>query len=530
MGDFGYPIVLTADRTLMSEYGGAIFLGFSACVPKGLVPDKVYFSVFCPPIDVNDDGSVTVAPCGTRKVEATLLEHGFAREDVIVAHPDHLEKVIGSRTKVLGLTENDPLGIGPATTTFTAIFGGQAYNRIKFMEILKNPVVKKFRPKIIVGGPGAWQLEDEETRRELGVDCVVIGEGEKVVPSLFKEAVEGGELPRIVYGDTPSIEEIPVIKGGTICGLVEISRGCGRNCAFCMPTMMRHRCLPIPHILREVEVNLRAGRQPLLHAEDVLRYGARGIDVNREAVLELFRSVKNHPGVKGVGISHFALASVAAAPDLVEEISCILNVNEKRWLSGQTGIETGSPNLIKRHMMGKCRPFKPEEWPSIVVKAFEILSDNNWVPCATLMFGLPGETEKDAEITLELIKNLRPFKSLIVPLFLVTAGRLRKETESFSLERMTPTHAELFLECWKHNLDWAPELIRDWARVSLKNPLQRAGLNFIFSYGMRRVKKLIETCETEYNYDLAAMVRDFREKKSPIRLLSAMTRIPILQK
>ena len=40
----GYPIVLTAGRTLMSEYSGGIFLGFSACVPKGTVPDSVYFS------------------------------------------------------------------------------------------------------------------------------------------------------------------------------------------------------------------------------------------------------------------------------------------------------------------------------------------------------------------------------------------------------------------------------------------------------------------------------------------------------
>ena len=86
----GVPIVLTADRTLMSEYGGGIFMGFSACVPKGLIPDRLYFSLFCPPVKVNEDGSVEVAPCGTRKVEATLLDHGFRREDVIAAHPQHL--------------------------------------------------------------------------------------------------------------------------------------------------------------------------------------------------------------------------------------------------------------------------------------------------------------------------------------------------------------------------------------------------------------------------------------------------------
>jgi hypothetical protein len=83
----GYNVVLTADRTLMSEYRGGIFLGFSACAPKGLIPDWLYFNMLCPSVPVNEDGSVKFAPCGTRKVEAALLNHGFKREDMIVAHP-----------------------------------------------------------------------------------------------------------------------------------------------------------------------------------------------------------------------------------------------------------------------------------------------------------------------------------------------------------------------------------------------------------------------------------------------------------
>jgi radical SAM superfamily enzyme YgiQ (UPF0313 family) len=489
----------------------------------------LYFSLFCPSTYAADDGSVIVAPCGTRKVEAVLLDHGFTRKDVIVAHPEHLSKVIGPKTRVLGITENDPLGIGPATSTFTEIFRGEAYNKIKFLELLNSPAVKKYKPKIIVGGPGAWQLEDEEIREKLKIDCVVIGEGERVVVPLFEKALNGEDLPSIVYGETVSIEDIPVIKGATICGLVEIARGCGRNCAFCIPTLQRYRCLPIDHILQEVEVNLRAGRQPLFHAEDVLRYGAKGIEINKEAVINLFKSVKNYPGVKGVGISHLALASVASAPDLIEEISNILNLNEKHWLSGQTGIETGSPELIKRHMLGKCKPFKPEEWPVIVHRAFEILTENNWVPCATLMFGLPGETENDVELTLNLVRQLRPFKSLIVPLFLVTAGRLKGEAGSFTIEKMTPKYGELFVECWKHNLEWAPILIKEWARMSIKNPFLRGSLLLVLSYAVKQGKKLIHMCEDEYEFDLPRMIRDFRSGRWTISPLSVITSRPILQ-
>jgi len=519
----GCKIVLTADRTLMSEYRGGIFLGFSACVPKGLIPDWLYFSMFSPSVPVNEDGSVKYAPCGTRKVEAALLEYGFERKDVIVAHPEHLDKVVGSKTKVIGITETDPLGIAPATSTFTQVFNGKAYMNLKFKELLSHPTIKKHRPRIIVGGPGAWQLEDREIRSNLGIDCVVVGEGEKVVGPLFKRAVDGESLPEVVHGNVAAIDEIPLIKEATIDGLVEIARGCGRGCEFCVPTLQRYRCLPIKDILKEVEVNLRAGRRPLLHAEDVLRYKAKGLEVNGDAVIDLFKTVRSYPGVNAVGMSHFALSSVASAPEVVEEISNILGAGEEGgWLSGQTGLETGSPRLIRANMKGKCKPFEPEDWPQVVMDAFEVMSRNCWVPCATLIIGLPDETERDIDLTIDLLEELKSFKSLIVPLFLVSMGGLKDKTESFNVENMTPKHAELFLKCWEHNIDWGQTLLQEYFLT--KSGIKGYGLRLLFSYGSKQAKKLIRKCKEDYNYDLAAMIRDEKSGKlkvgpAPIRFI-----------
>jgi radical SAM superfamily enzyme YgiQ (UPF0313 family) len=519
----GCKVVLTADRTLMSEYRGGIFLGFSACVPKGLIPDWLYFSMLSPSVPVNKDGSVKYAPCGTRKVEAALLEYGFKRKDVIVAHPEHLDKVVGSKTKVIGITETDPLGIAPATSTFTQVFNGEAYMNIKFRELLSHPAVKRYRPRIIVGGPGAWQLEDKEVRSSLGIDCVVVGEGEKAVGPLFKRAVDGESLPEVVHGHVAEIDEIPLIKEATIDGLVEVARGCGRGCEFCVPTLQRYRCLPIKDILKEVEVNLRAGRRPLLHAEDVLRYKAKGLEVNGEAVIDLFKTVRSYPGVNAVGMSHFALSSVASAPEVVEEISNILGAGEEGgWLSGQTGLETGSPRLIRANMKGKCKPFKPEDWPQVVMDAFEVMSRNFWVPCATLIIGFPDETEKDIDLTLDLLEELKSFKSLIVPLFLVSMGGLKDRTESFTIEKMTPKQSELFLKCWEHNIDWGQTLLQEYFLT--KSGVKGYGLRILFSYGSKHANKLIRQCKEEYDYDLAAMIQDERSGKislgpAPIRFI-----------
>jgi len=112
--------------------------------------------------------------------------------------------------------------------------------------------------------------------------------------------------------------------------------------------------------------------------------------------------------------------------------------------------------------MGKCKPFSPEDWPQVVLNAFEILSKASWVPCATLIIGLPGETERDVDLTINLVEKLRAFKSLIVPLFLVSEGTLKGKAESFSAENMTPKRSELFLKCWEHNLDWAEVFLKEY--------------------------------------------------------------------
>ena len=69
-GNNGFKIVLTADRTLMSEYNGGIFLGFSACVPQGLIPDKLYFSLFSLPTkNASDKTPLRVQSLQMKKTE-----------------------------------------------------------------------------------------------------------------------------------------------------------------------------------------------------------------------------------------------------------------------------------------------------------------------------------------------------------------------------------------------------------------------------------------------------------------------------
>ena len=124
--------------------------------------------------------------------------------------------------------------------------------------------------------------------------------------------------------------------------------------------------------------------------------------------------------------------------------------------------------------------------------------------CATIILGLPGETERDVELTIDLIDELRSFKSLIVPLLLVSEGGLKNRAESFMLDQMTPTHSDLFLKCWEHNLEWGETLLHEY--FALKSWGKATGIKLLFSFGFRQVKRLIQKCRSEYGSDLVAMI------------------------
>ena len=367
----GYKIVLTCDRTMASNYHGNMFFGFSACLPEGSIPDWFFYPVFCPPAPSDKEGRLLLANYGMRKIEAALLDKGFSPDEVIVAHPDFIHKVVDRETRILSISSNDPLGIGPATSTYTELLGGEGRMAVKLRKLLSHPSILEHKPYIFLGGPGAWQLAvNGDERKRLHIDCVVVGEGERTVPMLFKDVLDGKtEKQDVVEGEIAEDDDIVDIVGGTICGMVEATRGCARSCAFCIPSLKKVRSRPIEHIMNEIQVNVQAGNKGvILHGEDILLYKSDGLNVNSNAVIDLFDEAYRVNGVKWVTASHASLASAVSSPETIRGISRVLELGTEKHPTKafQVGVETGSPKLIGMHMRGKAYPFKPADWPMVV--------------------------------------------------------------------------------------------------------------------------------------------------------------------
>ncbi len=501
----GYQIVLTCDRTMASQYNGNMFFGFSACLPQGVLPDWFYYPVFCPSGPADERGALTYANYGMRKIEAALLSSGFTRDKVIVAHPDHLDKVISEDTKILSISANDPLGIGPATSTFVELWGGEGRMSVKLRELLQKESIKKYKPRIFLGGPGAWQVAiNSEKRKELGIDCVVVGEGEVTGPKLFKQAIENHHpLPEVVEGEVAPDDSIADLVGGSICGIIEATRGCARSCAFCVPSLKKVRSRPLENILREVAINVKAGnRGVILHGEDIFLYQSDGLKVNSKAVVELFDKVYHVPGVKWVTASHASLSSAMSSPETVKKVSQLLELGTEKHPTKafQVGIETGSPKLIKNHMKGKVYPFKPDQWPEIVEGAFKLFHENHIVCCSTIIMGLPGEDQDDVQITIDLIKSLKPYQSIIVPLLFTPMETTRLEyAKPFLKKDLTTKHYELLTACWDHNLDWFPALWKNYGRDN--NILIKTIINLLIKLGTEPVRKRVHRNARRHGVD-----------------------------
>ena len=145
---------------------------------------------------------------------------------------------------------------------------------------------RRYGFKVVVGGPGVWQLKGLEEK--FGIDVLFDGEAELTFPLIVK-VLSGEDVPKYVKGDVVPVDEVPPIVTPSRNGVVQITRGCPRGCQFCSPTMFFFRSIPLDVVLREIELNLKAGVKAVGYAtEDVLLYGARDLDFNPEAVMKLF--------------------------------------------------------------------------------------------------------------------------------------------------------------------------------------------------------------------------------------------------
>lgn len=466
----GVRFVLTAPETESTEQGFSPWKQMVyASVPARFAPRFLYKKYLN--TESYPDGTAKVMPLGLRIVEDILREH-YPPEDIAVCHPENLDLFVGPRTRAVGIAAHNPIGVAFSTGVYSSIFGSTAVpiNAYESERVYQHPVLRKHRPKIIAGGAGAWQIEKTNYFERLGVDCAVIGRAESVILDLFRKADAGEELPRIVRAPEPPLDQLRVPARRTTYGVVEMTRGCGRQCAFCSPTLETRVSLDPEALLEAVRANVREGGKCVFPvSEDIFIYGAPQpfYIPKADALVNFYESVARIPGIAYVPLSHATIAPVLVNPDLIQELTRILLPKsvlrnpastdpEKRFLSPLIGIETGSPRLAALTMSGKALPFDIRDWQDIVVEGIQILNRNNWFPVCTFIVGLPGETDDDIRQSLDLLHRLRHNKILYVPSIFTPLDDTRMANgHALKPRELTQLQWEFILTAWSQSLNFS---------------------------------------------------------------------------
>jgi len=493
-----YEFILTTDRTMMSNHHRKEFIGFMATGPALFIPEFLWYYICCPKPKVDNEGRPIEAPYGLRKIEAALIDSGFK---AAIIDPDYIGKHIKNAKAVL-IGHHDYFSYGPPSSEWWLLTGKEPVNRkslIRFMGKLSK-LKRKYNFRIIVGGPAAWQwLWETERWTEWGVDTVIDGEAELVIKKIAEKVINGDDLPAYIYvgpRDVPKVDDIPVIKGASVNGLVEVMRGCPRGCRFCSVTLRPLRYIPLDKIEKEIKVNRENGVQNgIIHSEDVLLYGAKGVIPKEEPLMKLHKLFASN--FKSIAWAHASLAAIVAAEEngkiVSKVIDTVYSLNGQDYIGVEVGIETGSVRLARIIMPSKSAPYPPEKYPEIVEKAFSIMHELKIIPAATFILNLPGEKPEDVIETIELLERLKPYRSLIVPMFFVPMGALKGNKGTISKVTVRAEHVDAFKVAIKHSAYWAKDIMARFYLKEKSNFLVRKMLNFFVDRVEKRAESVIES-------------------------------------
>ncbi len=274
--------------------------------------------------------------------------------------------------------------------------------------------IKRNFPDIILiaGGPHA----SGAPRSCINFDIVVRGEGEETILDISDWLLEIKSLSQIKGIYLTQGEEIkftgkrefidldkflPFSYTKKKLGPIEITRGCPYGCFYCQTSYIfgkkpRHRS--IDTVLSLVENLFKRGiRDIRFITPNGFSYGSEdGKYINYKKLEELLKGIRGI--IKGEGRIFFGSFPSEVRPEHVNEYTVGLI---KKYANNDNlviGCQSGSERMLEMCRRG--------HGVSEVIRAAKVCIKNGLIPKIDFIFGLPGETQKDIDDSIKLMKEL----------------------------------------------------------------------------------------------------------------------------
>ncbi|MDD6095258.1 MAG: tRNA (N6-isopentenyl adenosine(37)-C2)-methylthiotransferase MiaB, partial [Clostridia bacterium] len=262
-----------------------------------------------------------------------------------------------------------------------------------------------------------------------------------LLPELVLDALTGKKR-RFVISDNYGISEgIPTYRKENFKAWLSVMYGCNNFCSYCIVPYVRgrERSRRPEDILEEARGLIDGGAKDItLLGQNVNSYGK---DAGYMDIASLMREICKIPG-------DFRVRFKTSHPkDASDELIRVIAEEEKVAKHFHLPVQSGSNDVLSR----MNRKYTVEKYLEIIEKI------KAWVPgvsiTSDIIVGFPGETEKDFEATMELLKKVRfdlIFSFIYSP---------RKGTPAAEMENQIP--AEISSERFRRMTEMQDEISKE---------------------------------------------------------------------
>jgi len=276
---------------------------------------------------------------------------------------------------------------------------------------------KKFAEKVIIMAGGSHPTGDPSGTLKMGIDIVVIGEGEQTLIELLKKIKDKGNI-KLAKGialldnedntyftgkrEPIDLNQYPPLPQKNIqFGAIEITRGCPYMCYFCQTsyifgTTPRHRS--VDSICKVIEFMKKFNKNDIRFiTPNAFSYGSiDGKSLNLPKLEELLAKIKAILPPKGKIFLGSFPSEVRPEHVTKDTLRLVLKyaANDNLVLGAQSG---------SQKMLDACnRGHNTED----VYNAVKLTINSGLKANVDFIFGLPNENDEDIELTFSFMKKL----------------------------------------------------------------------------------------------------------------------------
>ncbi len=341
-------------------------------------------------------------PLGLAYLASSLLEYNADLQIEImdgftVAYEDYINKISNTKADIVGVT-----------TTMSHL-----NEALRIPSLIKNKQVK-----LIIGGPGVTNLDSLRIFQS-GYSIICFGEGEKTIVELTKVfenkmaladvngisyLLNGMEIKTKTRELIENLDDIPLParellnmekyigtwkeKMGVALSQIVSSRGCPFSCRFCDHNRFgkKFRFMSVPRVIEEMRQLYEKYKAEMIFFEEDL------FVLNKKRVLGLCEAIKKEFPDKKWGAN--------ARVDSIDS-EMLSKMKNAGCTDLNFGIESGSQKILD--FLGKGITIEA------IKKAFKMLNEVRINGGMFLLIGVPGTTQKDIDLTKELIDECKPY-------------------------------------------------------------------------------------------------------------------------